>query len=273
MVGGARAAASVSKMGSPCLRAVSSTVVTAAWTAGPHSERKLPQTLRWTTELRSACSAALLVGGTRGSYKNTNSAARCSRKRTHKRLASAPGTGSANKRSQGASVALMGAMDGPPEYFLALPRPGRLFFVDHVLQVAQLVPQTDLMAPRGRLELRFPQITDPGLRGGPGLEVRDGVGVAARHDHQIGGLGRLEDPLPVILPLHPGAGLIRPDHRTRPHLLPNRAHPRPQPLAGPRQDIPDRPLAQRQAEQVRIHALQARVAQVMVLVQIHRQRC
>src|SRR5687767_15890667 len=61
------AACRVVRRSSPRLRAVSSTVVTVAWAAAPHSERKPPVTLRCTTEWRSACSEALFVGGTAGS--------------------------------------------------------------------------------------------------------------------------------------------------------------------------------------------------------------
>src|SRR5215203_5238806 len=107
----------------PRLRAVSSTVAYVAWAAAPHSERKPPVTLRCTTDGRSACSDPLLVGGTPGSSRKTNRCSRCSRNRTHKRLASAPGTG----------VALVGAVDRQAEQRLAVLGPRRLLPVDGVL--------------------------------------------------------------------------------------------------------------------------------------------
>ena len=58
---GPRASISVSRGLRLCLRAVLRTVATVAEASTPQVERKPPETLRCTTDLRRACSEALLV--------------------------------------------------------------------------------------------------------------------------------------------------------------------------------------------------------------------
>jgi hypothetical protein len=84
--------------------------------------------------------------------------------------------------------------------------------------------------------------------------------------------GRLEHPLPVRPPVHPGARLIRPDDGTGAHLLPDRGRLRSQPPRHPRQRVHDRPLAHPQLPQVPAERRQPRIADVVLLMEIGPQR-
>ena len=130
----------------------------------------------------------------------------------------------------------------------------------------------DLVRVGAGQHLGRPEVRAPDLRLDPIQEGLDHVATAARGDHVVAGLGRLERPLPLGPPGHPGAGLIRVDDRTATDRLPDRRVRRPRPFDQPRQRVLDAALADREPEHVPTHFDQPLVPDVVALVQVAQQR-
>ena len=64
---------------------------------------------------------------------------------------------------------------------------------------------------RGRLQLRTKAVTDPDLGLGFAQHLLDRLATPDGRDEVVGGLGRLEDPLPLVAAIHPRSGLVAAD--------------------------------------------------------------
>jgi len=140
--------------------------------------------------------------------------------------------------------------------------------VNRELQVAQLMRMAELAGLSRRLELRAEAVADPHFGPRVAHEVGDHPSAAARCDQVKARLRRLEHPLPLVAPVHPGAGFIGADDGACAHLPADRRGLWLQPYSGAGDDVGEGALAEREPEQPAKQAHQALVGDVLHVVEV-----
>ena len=121
-------------------------------------------------------------------------------------------------------------------------------------------------------ELRAPPVRDPACGVRVAQEGRDRLAVPPGHDQVVARRRGLEGPVPGVPPGHPGAGLVRADHRSGPDRRPDRVVGRPRSLGQPPEGLVDPALADGEADDVATDRHQSLVADVVALVAVPQER-
>ena len=147
----------------------------------------------------------------------------------------------------------------------------RVARVDGILAIAQLVREADLPM-LGMSLLGTIKIGDPQRRTVPAQYLGDHIRATAAADHVDHHVGVLEHPVPAAVPVDAHAGFVRVDHPRTPQSRENGGDTGIEPWLATTERGIQRPLADRQTEQLQQQPAQSPVADGVHEAQIHRQR-
>jgi len=217
-----------------------------------------------TTVLRKARSEALLSAGTSSRWKKGQAAFAVLAVALLQASSVSAARSSASRASQSASMRRTWAADrssgnSSRHASRRMARLNRCCIRQHkpqrsasmpLFKVPQLVGHAQLSPLCGSLHLGAEAVTDPDLRAVVAHDLLDPACASAVGDQMVAGLGGLKDPVPLIVAVSVGSGLIAPDHRAGPDALALLSRSRLQTLGYAANDAGNRALTDLKAEEL-----------------------